>query len=274
MHTATLPPAGLRAEQLSVSLAGVNILQQLDVSFPAGKVSALCGPNGCGKSTLLKTLAGLIKPVGGHAWLGEETVSSLSPAERARRMAMLAQSSLTPAGMTVAELVACGRFVHTGLGERVSSEDQRWIDWAITTTELDALRERELAALSGGERQRAWIAMALAQGGRVLLLDEPTTFLDVRHQIEVLQLVRALNHSHGLTVVWVLHDLNQAAAFSDHMVLMQAGRIAAAGSPAEVATPATLEAVFGVPMWRGLVDGQPVCLPRLASQPSEAAACV
>lgn len=263
MHTESLHPEALRAERLAVTLGGRSILHGLDLTFPAGRISALCGPNGCGKSTLLRTLAGLIKPVAGAAWIGEDAVAAMAPRERARRLAMLAQSPLIPGGMSVAELVACGRFAHTGLAERVSEEDRRWIDWAITATGIEALRERELASLSGGERQRAWIAMALAQGGRVLLLDEPTTFLDVRHQIEVLQLVRELCRDHGLTVVWVLHDLNQASAFSDHMVLLRDGRVHAAGHPAEVATPERLEAVFGVPMWRGEIDGQPVCLPRL-----------
>lgn len=265
MHIATSPSESLRAEHLAVALGGRGILHDINIVFPAGRISALCGPNGCGKSTLLKSLAGLIKPVSGSAWLGEHAVAAMPPRERAKHMAMLAQSPLVPASMSVAELVSCGRFVHTGLAERISDEDLRWIDWAIDATGLASLRDRELSALSGGERQRAWVAMAMAQGGKVLLLDEPTTFLDVRHQIDILQLVHDLNREHGLTVVWVLHDLNQAAAFSDHIVLMREGRIHASGNPADVATPAMLESVFGVPMWQGIIDGQPVCLPRLAA---------
>ncbi|GLR12219.1 iron ABC transporter ATP-binding protein [Chitinimonas prasina] len=272
MHTASQAPETLSAEQLAVTLGGRTILQAVNLMFPAGRITALCGPNGCGKSTLLRTLAGLIRPTSGTARLGDAPITDLAPRERAKRLAMLAQSPLTPSGMTVLELVCCGRFAHTGLADKVGVEDQRWINWAIDATGLAALRDRELAALSGGERQRAWVAMALAQGARVLLLDEPTTFLDVRHQLEVLQLVHRLNREHGMTVVWVLHDLNQAAAFSDHMVLLREGRVYASGHPADVATPAQLETIFGVPMWRGVVDGQSVCLPRMA-QTIEVLAC-
>lgn len=263
LHAAAPTGAALSARQLQLRLGGRLILPSLSLAIPAGRVTALCGPNGCGKSTLLRALGGLLTPDAGSVWLGDTPLASLTPRQRALRLAMLSQSPAVPGGMTVAELVACGRFAHTGLAARASPQDDEAIDRALQLAGLAAYANRTVADLSGGERQRAWIAMALAQGGDVLLLDEPTTYLDVRHQLEVLHLVRALNRRHGLTVVWVLHDLNQASHFSDHMVLMAEGKVVAAGAPAEVATPALLQQVFGVPMWQGMVDGQAVCLPRL-----------
>jgi iron complex transport system ATP-binding protein len=264
--------ADLRVEQLNLYLGGRQVLHDISLQLPAGRISALCGPNGSGKSSLLRCLAGLLTPQAGRVLLGTDAVAALPPVQRARRLAVLAQSNLSPAGMTVAELVACGRFAHTGLRGRFGPDDRHWVEWAIEACGLGHLRNRALGQLSGGERQRAWLAMALAQGSRVLLLDEPTTYLDMRHQVEVLQRVRSLAREYGLTVVWVLHDLNQAAALSDHLVLLEAGRVAAAGAPSEVAGAAVLERVFGIAMHHGLLDGQPVWLPRLHAA-NEAMAC-
>ncbi|MCW3478334.1 ABC transporter ATP-binding protein [Neisseriaceae bacterium JH1-16] len=261
----------LQADALRVELGGNTIIDSLSVGFDAGRIYALCGPNGCGKSTLLRTLAGLIAPAAGAVRLGEQSLSALSARERAKRLAMLAQSHTTPPGLTVHELVACGRFAHTGFNHSLGSEDRLAIERAIALTGLESLAERDLATLSGGQRQRAWLAMALAQGGEVLLLDEPTTYLDVHHQIDVLATVRRLNEEHGLTVIWVLHDLNQAAAFSDELLLMKSGSLRARGTPQQIMQPALLKDIFDVEMWRLPDSHPPVCLPRYVSQPQEAA---
>nr|WKF59533.1 Fe(3+) dicitrate transport ATP-binding protein FecE [Paraburkholderia busanensis] len=256
--------AALRAENLSVRLGARTVLDGLSVAFEAGRITALCGPNGCGKSTLLRSLGGLLKPGSGEVWLDGRPLGGFAPRERAQRLAMLAQNPLVPEGMLVEELVATGRYCYTGIGARPGPEDRAAIERAIERTHLQALRKRDLVQLSGGERQRAFIAMALAQGGRVLLLDEPTTFLDIHHQVEVLTLIRDLAREMSLTVVWVLHDLNQAAFFSDEIMLMKDGRIRARGVPETIMQPDVLEAVFETPMRRLTVDGEAICLPRMA----------
>jgi iron-chelate-transporting ATPase len=257
------PTPVLRAERISVQLGQRPVLHDLSVAFQAGCITALCGPNGCGKSTLLRTLGGLLKPAAGAVWLDGQPLHRYAPRERARRLAMLAQNPLVPEGMQVEELVATGRYCHTGIAARPGPDDLAAIEAAIERTQLQALRKRDLSQLSGGERQRAFIAMALAQGGRVVLLDEPTTFLDIHHQVEVLRLIRDLARDIGLTVVWVLHDLNQAAAFSDEMILMKAGTLHARGLPETILQPAVLEPVFDTPMRRIDADGELVCLPRM-----------
>lgn len=253
----------LRAEGLGVQLGGRRVLDGLSVAFKAGCITALCGPNGCGKSTLLRTLGGLLKPALGDVWLDGQRLGDFAPRQRAQRLAMLAQNPLVPEGMRVEELVATGRYCYTGIAASPGPADRAAIEQAIARTHLQALRKRDLGQLSGGERQRAFIAMALAQGGRVLLLDEPTTFLDIHHQVQVLRLIRDLAREIGLTVIWVLHDLNQAAAFSDEMILMKDGRLCARGVPETIMQPAVLEPVFDTPMRRITVDGEPVCLPRM-----------
>lgn len=257
-----LTPA-LKAEGLSVQLGQRPVLHNLSVAFQAGSITALCGPNGCGKSTLLRTLGGLLKPAAGEVWLDGQPLHTFAARERARRLAMLAQNPLVPEGMQVQELVATGRYCHTGIAARPGPEDRAAIEAAIERTHLQGLRTRDLSQLSGGERQRAFIAMALAQGAKVLLLDEPTTFLDIHHQVDVLRLIRDLAQDIGLTVVWVLHDLNQAAAFSDDMILMKAGALQARGAPEAILQPAVLEPVFDTPMRRIDADGELVCLPRM-----------
>ncbi|SIO40292.1 iron complex transport system ATP-binding protein [Burkholderia sp. GAS332] len=255
----------LRAENIGVRLGTRTVLDGLSVEFETGRITALCGPNGCGKSTLLRSLGGLLRPSTGQVWLDGRPLGGFGPRERAQRLAMLAQNPLVPEGMLVEELVATGRYCYTGIAARPGPEDLAAIERAIERTHLQALRKRDLAQLSGGERQRAFIAMALAQGGRVLLLDEPTTFLDIHHQVEVLKLIRDLAREMSLTVVWVLHDLNQAAVFSDDIMLMKDGKIRARGVPEAIMQPEVLEPVFDTPMRRITVDGDPVCLPRMTS---------
>ncbi|MBX3069421.1 MAG: ABC transporter ATP-binding protein [Thermomicrobiales bacterium] len=240
-----------------------TIVNDLTVSITEGAITAIAGPNGCGKSTLLRSIARLMKPAHGAVLLNGQDIHQQSTREVARQLAMLPQSSSIPNGITVVDLVGYGRYPHQGLLRSPSRKDRDVIEWAIDVTGLNDLRDRTVDTLSGGERQRAWIALALAQESGVLLLDEPTTFLDVRYQLEVLSLVRRLNAERGITVGWVLHDLNQAAAFSDHIIMLRDGEIAVQGSPLEVMTPAAIGQVFGIdvsviPHPLGQV---PMCLP-------------
>lgn len=235
----------LRAERIGVGYGRRAVLEALDLAVPPGRLTILAGPNGSGKSTLLKTLGGLIRPAAGRVTLDGRPVAAILPRQMARRIGLLPQAPQAPEGTTVAGLVRQGRFPHRGLLSRWTAADEAACAAALSATRLGPLAARPLEELSGGQRQRAWIAMVLAQEAPILLLDEPTTFLDLAHQIEVLDLLRDLVAA-GRTVVAVLHDLTQAARYGDHLVLLDAGRIAAAGPPAAVLTPARVQAVFGV----------------------------
>ena len=209
-------------------------MNDLSVSFPAGRVSAIIGPNGCGKSTLLKALARLLPHAGEPPSSDGRPITAGSQRSFARRLAVLSQGAAAPPEVTVEELVAMGRFPHQTWYRQWSRADQEAVERALEATGLTHLRSRPLASLSGGQRQRAWLAMALAQETPVLLLDEPTTFLDVAHQVEVLDLVRELNRTDGKTIIMVLHDLSQASQYADYLVAMKDGRAVAAGTPQEV----------------------------------------
>ena len=255
--------AALRAETVRVGYGARPVLDGLSLTIATGTVTALVGPNGSGKSTLLKTLARLLKADGGAVYLDGQAIRTLPTTEVARRLAVLPQGPSAPPGMTVAELVEQGRYPHAGALRMLRQQDHQAIRTALALTGMEAFAARPLDGLSGGERQRAWIALALAQDTPILLLDEPTTFLDIGHQLEVLELVRRLNRERGLTIVLVLHDLNQAARYADRMVALQQGRIVADGEPAAVLTAALLEQVFNV---RAHIvadpsSGTPVCLP-------------
>jgi iron-chelate-transporting ATPase len=253
----------LRADGLTVTYGDQPVLDGLSIGIAHGKITALCGPNGCGKSTLLRSLAGLQALQYGEVALNGEPLASIDRRTLARRMTMLAQFNQIPAGLTVAELVSYGRHAHRGLLNGLSDIDRTAIDQALQATGLTRYAGRQVAALSGGERQRAWIAMALAQQCSILLLDEPTTYLDIHHQIDILQALRELNRSRGITIVWVLHDLNQAAAFSDHMVLMREGRILHQGVPDAMIDSQRLRDTFGIDMLRieHPESGEPICVP-------------
>lgn len=258
-----MPAAALVTDHLHLGYGDTAIVEDLSISLPRGKVTAIVGPNGCGKSTVLRSLARLLKPRAGAVLLDGTDIQRSRTKDVARKLAILPQSPVTPGGITVRELVGYGRFPHQGLMRSVSAEDRQAVDWALSVTNLDGYRDREVDTLSGGERQRAWIAMALAQKTDVLLLDEPTTYLDIHYQIEVLSLVRELNQEHGITVGWVLHDLNQAAAYSDHIVMLREGAVVAQGDPHEVMTPASIRDVFGIEccVIRHPMGNVPVCLP-------------
>ncbi|MBX3013036.1 MAG: ABC transporter ATP-binding protein [Caldilineaceae bacterium] len=261
--TTTGQPAALAADHLHVGYNDRLILSDLALQITAGTITALVGPNGSGKSTLLKTLARLLKPSAGTVWLDGKAIHTMSTTAVARQLGILPQGPSAPAGITVRELVEQGRFPHVGALRMLREQDHSTIAEALALTGMTDFAHRPLADLSGGERQRAWIALTLAQATPVLLLDEPTTFLDIGHQLEVLELVRQLNRARGMTIVLVLHDLNQAARYADRMVVLQKGQIVADGAPATVLTQALLAAVFSVraTIITDPVSGSPVCLP-------------
>ncbi|TCW87316.1 cobalamin/Fe3+-siderophore ABC transporter ATP-binding protein [Burkholderia sp. SRS-46] len=255
--------AALAARGLTVGYRDHVVIDGLDLSITTGRVTALCGPNGCGKSTLLRTLAGLQPALSGHVDVNGQPLASFRRRALARELTMLAQFNQIPSGLTVRELVAYGRYAYGGFLRGLSRADHLAIDEALETSGLAGDAGRDVGALSGGERQRAWIAMALAQQAPIVLLDEPTTYLDIHHQLDILDALRQLNRARGLTIVWVLHDLNQAAAYSDEIVLMRAGRVVAQGAPDAMLEPARLRAAFGVEMLKLAhpQTGAPMCVP-------------
>jgi iron complex transport system ATP-binding protein len=261
----------LNAENLTLSYDTLSILEALDLETPSGEITALIGPNGCGKSTLLRGLARLLKPKGGAVLLDGAAIHSLPTRELAKQLSILPQAPTAPEGITVRELVSQGRYPHQGWLQQWSEADEAAVQKALTLTGLLSLTERLVDTLSGGQRQRAWIAMTLAQETSTLLLDEPTTYLDLAHQIEVLELLSQLNTIEGRTVIMVLHDLNHAARYAHHLVALCEGRVVAQGRPEEVITEAVVRQVFQV---ESLVVphptlGTPLCLPlgRATAQP-------
>ncbi|MGH3738484.1 MAG: ABC transporter ATP-binding protein [Micromonosporaceae bacterium] len=258
----------LVADGLDVGHGARRVLHGVDLAPRPGAVTVLVGPNGCGKSTLLRTLAGLLPPLAGTVTIGGAPLGSLSRRMLSQRLAFLPQAPLVPAGVTVRELVRHGRYAHRGAFARHTSDDVAAIDWALHVTDADALADRRLDELSGGERQRAWLATVLAQRAPVLLLDEPTTHLDLRHQFELLELVRRLARDHAIACVVVLHDLMQAAAYADELLVVADGRVQAVGAPADVLTPETIERAFGlaVHVVRDPDTGHLACFPRNPSR--------
>ncbi|MBE2314581.1 ABC transporter ATP-binding protein [Solirubrobacter sp. CPCC 204708] len=252
----------LRAEQLTVGYGERDVLQGVDVPLPSGQITAIVGANACGKSTLLRTFARLLKPTAGTVLLDGAEIHTLPTREVAQRLGFLPQSPVPPEGLTVEDLVHRGRFPHQKLGRRTSAEDRAKVDWALTATGVEDLRARPLDQLSGGQRQRAWIAMALAQDTPTLLLDEPTTYLDLAHQLEVLDLLVDLNEQ-GRTIGIVLHDLNHACRYAHHLVAMKSGRVYAAGAPGEIVDETLVKQVFGLDsrVIPDPVTGTPMCVP-------------
>lgn len=238
--------AALRGEGISVGYEDRIIIEPMDVALPEGKVTSIIGPNGCGKSTLLKALSRTMPTRSGAVYLNGAAIAQLPTAEIARQMALLPQSPSAPGGLTVKELVSYGRYPHQKGFGRLTDKDREIIAWALDITHLTAFADRAIDALSGGQRQRAWIAMALAQDTDLILLDEPTTYLDMAHQLEVLELLQSLNRDQGKTIALVIHELNLAARFSDWMIAMKDGSICAAGTAEQVMTPPMMKEVFGL----------------------------
>ena len=251
----------LKTENLTAGYGKTRILDGLSLTLPAGKITALLGPNGCGKSTLLKCLSRLISPESGSITLNNGKLADLSQRQLSRHLALLPQQHMTPEGITVRELVSYGRSPWLPLWGRLSADDWQRVDAALEKTQTRHLAEQRLTDLSGGQRQRAFLAMILAQDTPVVLLDEPTTWLDINHQVELMKLMRELNLA-GKTVVAVLHDLNQASRYCDHLVVLSGGKVMAEGAPEQVMQPALLRQVFGIEaqIHPEPVSGRPMCV--------------
>jgi iron complex transport system ATP-binding protein len=253
----------LYADKVSVGYPERRVIETMSLAMQTGKIMALVGPNGSGKSTLLKAMARLLPVESGAVYLDGKAITKLPSAQVARRLAILPQGPSAPRGLTVGELVEQGRFPHVGALRMLRHQDHDAIREALALTNMTDFVHRPLDGLSGGERQRAWIALTLAQDTPVLLLDEPTTFLDIGHQLEVLDLVQQLNRERGMTIVLVLHDLNQAARYAERMVVLNRGQIVADGPSATVLNPTMLADIFRVRanIVTDPVTGTPVCLP-------------
>jgi iron complex transport system ATP-binding protein len=253
----------LTAENLSVGFGDKIVINNLSLTVEQGQVLSVIGPNGSGKSTLLKALSRNLRPMSGSVLLDGMDICSFSAKKFACQLAILHQSPRAPGDLTVRDLVEYGRFPYQHWWKSGDEKDKRVVEEVLQQTGLANLATRPVNTLSGGEQQRAWIAMALAQKPRILLLDEPTTYLDICHQLEILDLVARLNKEHGISIVMVIHDLNYAARYSDTVVVLQQGSLYAAGNPADMITPTMLREVFGVEadIWPD-GNGRPVCLAR------------
>lgn len=235
----------LTAQNIKVTINGKEIVHGLDFGIPEGRITAIIGPNGCGKSTTLKAICRLI-PCTGNVEYAQQDIKSFSRRDFAKIIAILTQSPQAPADLTVRDLVEMGRFPHRSLFGGGGKDDKEHVDWALKEANLTQFQERLLVTLSGGERQRAWIAMALAQRPKVLFLDEPTTYLDISHQLEVMQLLARLNKELGITIVMVIHELNHAIQYADHVIVIKQGELVTSGDPREIITPGLLDKVFNV----------------------------
>lgn len=251
----------IRAEQLTSGYEKLTVFSDLDVAIKKGRITTIIGPNGCGKSTLLKTIGRILKQKNGDVFLQEKDMKSISTKAIAKQLALLSQNPEAPLQLKVEELISYGRFPHRKNVGNLSSKDKQVIEWAMDITRTTTFRDREIAQLSGGQRQKVWLAMALAQETNILLLDEPTTYLDLAHQLEVLQIVERLNKEHQCTIIMVLHDINHAARFSHELIAMKAGEIVTVGSPNEILEKDVLKEVFHIDA-RIMIDpenGSPVC---------------
>ncbi|MGL3149069.1 ABC transporter ATP-binding protein [Microbacterium sp. A82] len=253
----------LSAEAVTLAYGDRTVIDGLDLAIAPGKITSIVGSNGCGKSTLLRSLARLLSPASGQVVLDGKSVHSRPTKEIARVLGLLPQSPIAPEGIAVADLVGRGRHPHQKMLARWSAHDYEVVADALAVTGITDLADRSVDELSGGQRQRVWIAMALAQETDILLLDEPTTFLDVAHQVDVLDLLTDLSVSRGTTIVMVLHDLNLAARYSDELVAMRDGKVHALGAPDEILTHTLVEEVFGMAnqITTDPVSGKPMVTP-------------
>lgn len=261
-------PPRLTGEALHAGYGTRRVLDGVDIAIEEGKLTVLLGPNGSGKSTLLKTLARTLTPSGGHVYLDGKDIHRSKTREVAKRLGILPQGPVAPEGLSVKQLVGMGRFPHQGLWQKNVRQDADAIREAMAYTNVTEFAERSVDALSGGQRQRCWIAMVLAQQTDLILLDEPTTFLDLKVQVDLLELLSRLAHEKGRTLLLVLHDLNLAAAYADQLVMMCDGRIVTSGAPSEVFTTTNLKRVFDLDahVLQDPESGSPICVPRKRSQ--------
>lgn len=266
-HSPTAPSdiraSRLHAEAITVGYDESPIIDGLTTQIPDGSFTVIIGPNACGKSTLLRALSRLLAPREGRVILDGKEIARLPAKEVARRLGLLPQTAIAPDGITVADLVGRGRYPHQGLLRQWADADEHAVREALDATGIQDLSARRVEELSGGQRQRVWVAMVLAQQTDLLLLDEPTTYLDIAHQVELMELFARLNRG-GRTIVAVLHDLNHAARYADHIIAMRQGRILAAGSPSQVVTSARVEEIFDLPnvVIDDPVTGGPLVVPR------------
>lgn len=236
----------LDVESVTVGYSKKMILEDFRMTIPEGTITSIVGPNGCGKTTLLHTMSRVMKPDAGRVLIDGEDILAMDTKDVAGRLSLLPQASTAPAGLDVKGLVSYGRHPHKGAFEGLNVEDDESIGWAMDMTGIQHLAARPIRGLSGGQRQRVWLAMALAQNTDIILLDEPTTYLDMKFQMEILTLLKDLNETAGKTIVMVLHDINHASRFSDSMIAMKSGEIISAGSPEAVMTGHTLDEVFDI----------------------------
>ena len=242
----TLEQAQIEVKDLSVSYEDKLIIESMNLAIPKGKITMIIGANGCGKSTLLKTIARIIKPKHGEILLCGKSIREQAPKEIAKRMAVLPQSPIAPSGLLVRELVAYGRFPYQAPMQGLSEHDLDMVNWALEVTGMTEFANQSIDGISGGQRQRAWIAMALAQETEIVVLDEPTTYLDMSHQLEILLLLQKLNREQNRTIVMVLHELNNATRFADHIIGVKSGKVIFEGKPKEVITEKNLEELYGI----------------------------
>lgn len=236
----------LKVENLNVNYGDKKIIKNVNFQINSGEIVTIIGPNGSGKSTLIKAISRCIKPADGNIYLDNADIYRINSKEIARKLAVLPQVKNVSSDISVEELVSYGRFPHLKFGKRLSKEDSEIVGWALEKTGLTDLRKRFVVTLSGGERQRAWIAMSLAQKPKILLLDEPTTYLDISYQLEVLELVKELNETLGITVAMVLHDLNQAARYSDKILVINKGELCEFGTPDKIIKKCMLKDIFRI----------------------------
>lgn len=236
----------LETQSLALSYGGGRIIDNLDLAIPRGKITVFVGSNGCGKSTLLRSLCRLLKPDAGEVLLDGKLITRLPTKEVAKRLSILPQGPIAPEGLTVAQLVRQGRYPHQSWMNQWSRKDEELVEKALAYTKLSLLADRTVDSLSGGQRQRAWIAMTLAQDTDTLLLDEPTTYLDMAHQVEILDLLFELNEREQRTIVMVLHDLNLACRYAHHVVAIHDKQVYAQGKPEAIMTAETVQTVFGM----------------------------
>jgi len=253
----------LAAQNLSLGYPQALVIEGLSLTLPTGKITVLVGPNGCGKSTFLRGLARLLKPREGVVYLAGKSLADYTPTTIAQSLGILLQNTSAPEGITVKELVKQGRYPHQKWLQPWSKADENWVQQALHLTNLSDLSDRPLDTLSGGQRQRAWIALVLAQNPKILLLDEPTTFLDMAHQVEILDLLYQLNRQQERTIVMVLHDLNQACRYGDYLIALKGGQVFARGEPETIVTEQLVEQVFNLKcrIYPDPITGTPLCIP-------------